>query len=46
MSLTLQQGGCCSYCLWDSIHTVDGLQKFWDTIVLIRYQHLNLVNAM
>ena len=44
-SLTLQQGCCCGYSLRDSIHTVDGLEELRDTIVLIRYQHLNLISA-
>lgn len=43
--LTLQQGCCRGYSLGDSIHTVDGLKKLWDTIVLVRYQHLNLISA-
>lgn len=43
--LTLQQGCCCGYRLRDSIHAVDGLEELWDTIVLIRYQHLNLISA-
>lgn len=43
--LTLQQGCCRGYSLGDSIHTIDGLKKLWDTIILIRYQHLNLISA-
>lgn len=44
-SLTLQQGCCRGYSLRNSIHTVDGLEELWDTIILIRYQHLNLISA-
>lgn len=44
-SLTLQQGCCRGYSLGYSIHTVDGLEELRDTIILIRYQHLNLIRA-
>lgn len=40
--LTLQQGRGRRHCLWNAVHAVDGLEEFWDAIVLIRDQHLNL----
>lgn len=44
-SLTLQQGRCRGYSLRDPVHTVNGLEELWDTIILVRYQHLNLISA-
>lgn len=44
-SLTLKQRCCRGYSLRDSIHTVDGLEELWDTIILVRYQHLNLIRS-
>lgn len=40
--LTLQQGRGCRHRLRNAVHAVDGLEEFWDAIVLIRDQHLNL----
>lgn len=40
--LTLQKGRGCRHRLRNTVHAVDGLEEFWDTIVLIRNQHLNL----
>lgn len=41
--LTLQQGRCRGYGLRDSVHAVDGLEELRDTIILVRYEHLNLI---
>lgn len=40
--LTLQKGRGCRHRLRNAVHAVDGLEEFWDTIVLICDQHLNL----
>lgn len=40
--LTLQQGCRCRHRLRNAVHAVDGLEEFWDTIILIGDRHLHL----